>query len=80
MKKKATKKNDEKKITPKTQVQYNRILEYMIPVQWYKASEISVILELKETRTKELLRELVAMGKLIDDGATKGKKYKKVKE
>ena len=33
------------------------------------------VLDVKETRTKELLRFLVDMGKLVDDGATKGKRY-----
>lgn len=31
----------------------------------------------REGRTKILLRELVAVGQLEDDGATKGKKYRK---
>ena len=78
--KKATKKSDEKKATVKTQKQYEMILDYMKFDKWYKTSEISVLLDVKETRTKELLKALIAMGKLTDDGATKGKKYKKVKE
>ena len=36
------------------------------------------MLGVKETRTKELLRALLADEKLVDDGATKGKRYKKV--
>ena len=47
---------------------------------WYKSSEISILLKVKETRTKELLKSLVAMGSLMDDGATKGKKYRKVEK
>jgi len=31
----------------------------------------------KKRRKKELLRALIRGGKLIDDGATKGKRYKK---
>ena len=73
-------KSDEKKATVKTQKQYEMILDYMKFDKWYKTSEISVLLDVKETRTKELLKALIAMGKLTDDGATKGKKYKKVKE
>ena len=34
----------------------------------------------KETRTKEFMRALIADGKLVDDGATKGKRYKKADE
>ena len=76
--KKATKKSDEKKVTKKTQKQHEMILEYMQFDSWYKASDISQLLGVKETRTKELLKELVAVGKLMDDGATKGKQYKKI--
>jgi len=46
---------------------------------WYNASEVSEILGVKETRTKELLRNLVEDGNLVDNGVTKGKKYKKIK-
>lgn len=45
--------------------------------KWYRSNEFSDILGVKESRTKELLRELVAAGLLEDDGATKGKKYRK---
>jgi len=34
-------------------------------------------LKLRKGRTKELFRELVSAGLLEDDGATKGKKYRK---
>lgn len=77
--KKATKKSDEKKVTKKTQEQYEKILAFMKPDIWYKANELAEILGVKETRTKELLRALVSDGKLEDDGATKGKRYKKDK-
>lgn len=60
----------QKKATEKTQSQYNTIL-------WYKAGDLVKVLDVKETRTKELLRNLVEEGMLIDNGVTKGKKYKK---
>ena len=44
---------------------------------WYKASDLMNVLGVKGTRTKELLRALLADEKLVDDGATKGKRYKK---
>lgn len=50
---------------------------FMQPDVWYKASDLMDVLGLKETRTKELLRALLADEKLVDDGATKGKRYKK---
>lgn len=77
--KKAPEKSAEKKVTKKTQMQYNLILSFMQYDIWYKAIDLMDILNVKETRTKELLRALVAKGDLIDDGETKGKKYKKVK-
>ena len=41
------------------------------------ANELAEVLGVKETRTKELLRALVSDKKLEDNGATKGKRYKK---
>ena len=78
--KKATKKNDGKKVTKKRQEQYEKILTFMQPDVWYKASDLMNVLGLKETRTKELLRALIIAEKLVDDGTTKGKRYKKVDE
>lgn len=42
-----------------------------------KANELTEVLGVKETRTKELLRALVSDEKLEDNGETKGKCYKK---
>lgn len=47
---------------------------------WYKASDLMNVLGVRETRTKELLRALITDEKLVDDGATKGKRYKKADE
>ena len=49
----------------------------MKPDIWYRANELAEVLGVKETRTKELLRALVSDKKLEDNGATKGKRYKK---
>ena len=76
--KKATKKSDEKKVTKKTQLQYDALLTFMKPGTWYKASEFEPVLGVKETRVKELLRRLIADGKIVDNGVTKGKIYKRV--
>ena len=75
--KKATEKKRQKKVTEKTQSQYNMILTFMKDDVWYKASDLVDVLGVKETRTKELLRNLVQDGSLVDNGVTKGKKYKK---
>jgi len=64
-------------VTKKRQEQYETILTFMKSGVWYKASDLMDVLGLKETRTKELLRALLADEKLVDDGATKGKRYKK---
>lgn len=44
--------------------------------EWHKTAEIVGNLGLKDTRTKELLKELIALDKLIDNGKTKGKLYR----
>ncbi|MDE7415819.1 MAG: putative DNA binding domain-containing protein [Lachnospiraceae bacterium] len=76
--KKTAEKNRRKKPPKKTLLQYETILSVMEPNIWYRASEFMDILGIKESRTKELLRELVAADLLEDDGATKGKKYRKI--
>ena len=65
-------------MTKNTQVQYEQILTFMKLDTWYKASDLVEVLDVKETRTKELLRALVADGKILDNGATKGRCYKKL--
>ena len=63
-----------KKMTKKMK-QYSLILNFVADGEWHKTSEITEILGLKDTRTKELLKELVSLDKLVDDGKTKGKQY-----
>ena len=45
--------------------------------QWYKVKDFIDILGVKERRVQSLLKELVENEKLIDNGVTKGKRYKK---
>lgn len=45
--------------------------------QWYKVKDFIDILGVKERRVQILLKELVENEKLIDNGVTKGKRYKK---
>ena len=68
---KATKKLSKKKIE-----QYDKILKILNDGEWHKTAEIADNLGLKDTRTKELLKELIALDKLIDNGKTKGKLYR----
>lgn len=51
-------------------------MNYMSDGEWHKTSEPIGILGLKGTRTKELLKELVTLDKLVDNGKTKGKLYR----
>ena len=71
-------KSADKKITPKTQEQYNIILENMKENEWYKSRDFCDILGVKETRVKELFRGLSKDGKIIDNDKTKGRMYKKI--
>ena len=64
---KATKKSSKKKIE-----QYDKIIKLLNDGEWHKTAEIAGNLGLKDTRTKELLKELIVLDKLIDNGKTKG--------
>ena len=57
---------------------YDKILSFMESNKWYKTSNFVDILDVKERRIKILLNELVEKGLLVEDGLTKGKKYKKI--
>ncbi len=78
--KKVTVKSAGKKVTEKTQAHYDSILSFMEEDVWYKASELVEKLGVRETRTKALLRALVEEGLLVDNGAIKGRRYRKVKK
>ena len=45
--------------------------------KWYKTADFKDILGLNDTRIRDILRQLVNDGILLDDGSTKGKRYKK---
>ncbi len=71
------KKNAEKKITEKTRIQYERILSFMEPGEWYRASELEDVLDVRERRMRTLLGELTEARLLEDNGVTKGRRYRK---
>ena len=56
--------------------QYDKILKLMDDGKWHKTAETAENLGLKDTRSKELPRELVDLEKLVDNGKTKGNMYK----
>lgn len=64
------------KLSKKKMEQYDKILKLMDDGDWHKTAEIAENLGLKDTRTKELLKELVGLEKLVDNGKTKGKMYR----
>lgn len=75
--KKVTKKSDEKKVTKKTIENQILILNAMQRDVWYKTSDFKDIVSVKESRIKELLKDLLEQGKIEATGSTKGKMYKK---
>lgn len=75
---KVPKKTLDKKVTRKTQMNYEKILNFMEIDRWYKANNFTDVLDVKERRIKILLNELVDSGYLVEDGSTKGKMYKKL--
>lgn len=62
----------------KTQEKYKAILNMMQSGKLYKASEFESIVDVKESRIKELLSDLTEQGLIESVGSTKGKKYRKV--
>lgn len=82
-KKKTTKKSDgkkadEKRVTKKTMQQYEVVMNFMKVGIEYKLSDISTVIGVKETRTKEILKGLIEAGSIETVGSTKAKKYRKV--
>ncbi|WP_199594479.1 ATP-binding protein [Amedibacterium intestinale] len=67
----------DKKVTKKTQMQYDKILNFMKDDTWYKASDFMAVLDVKDRRIKVLLNELVKSKFVVEDGSTKGRRYKK---
>ena len=65
-------------MTKKTLENYLAILEAMQPDVWYKAAEFESVVDVKESRIKELLSDLYEQGKIETTGSTKGKMYRKL--
>lgn len=53
------------------------ILDSMQNGVWYKTSDFEGIVSVKESRMKELLKDLTAQKKIESTGSTKGKMYRK---
>ena len=75
--KKALIKNADKKgLTSKTRQQLEKIIEWMEPDREYRIAEIAEFLGIKETRTRELVRELIRLKKIEAEGKNKGRRYR----
>ena len=60
-----------KNVTKKTRKNYNVILDAMQPNVWYKAADFRDFVQVKESRIKEFLAELVELVKVESTGSTK---------
>ena len=74
--KKATIKTDDKKPTIKTAAYRYAIIEYLTENVTAKSSEIAELIGLKQTRTKEILKEMIGEGIIITEGENKNRIYK----
>ena len=68
---------DKKKLTNKTRQQLEKIIEWMEPDREYRIAEIAESLGVKETRARELMRELIRLQKIDATGKNKGRRYRK---
>ncbi len=75
---KATNKIEKNPFSPRTKSQLDAILEQTKDGERRPSSEFMAVLNLQETRTRDLLRILVTFGKIVDDGAIKGRLYRRV--
>ena len=67
-----------KRVRKNTLDQYEMILSFMEEDVWYQAIDFINLLKLKKRRIQVLMKDLLNEGKIIDNGYTKGKKYKKI--
>lgn len=69
-------KSDDKKYTTKTGKQQEKILKHMDADKEYRLQDFCDLLGLKETRTKEILKPLITIGKIVVIGKNKDRRYK----
>ncbi len=71
------KKTDDKKPTIKTLKQQDKIMKYMKIDTEYRLQDFCDLLVLKETRVKEIMKPLIADGKIAVVGKNKDRRYKR---
>lgn len=65
-------------MTNKTRQQLEKIKEWMEPDKEYRIAEIAEFLGVKETRARELMRELIQIKKIEAIGKNKGRRYRMI--
>ena len=74
--KKVSIKRDDKKETIKTVKQKNEIILYLTDHTSAKSADISMLLDVKSTRVKKRLSELIAEGVVVAEGSNRNRTYK----
>ena len=69
-------KRDDKKETIKTVKQKNEIILYLTDHTSAKSADIAALLDVKSTRVKKLLSELIAEGVVVTEGSNRNRTYK----
>ena len=70
----------DKKYSKKTKEQFELVLTHMDSDVWYRATDFAEILDVKDSRLRELFKDMVAVGLVEDNGVNRWKKYKKVQK
>ena len=73
--KKTAIKSGDKKVTKKTQMQYDKVLEFMEEGKEYSIWDFCELLNLKESRTKDILKGLSEYIEIV--GSNRDRRYKK---
>ena len=68
-------KTGDKKISEKTREKYAKILDFMEIGKEYKLTDFCNLLNLKESRTKEIIADLIKMGRIKVVGTNKNRVY-----
>ena len=64
------------KVSEKTQEQYDKIIKFMEVGKEYRTSDFEILLDVKSSRVRKLLGELIAMGNVEKIGGNRDRRYK----
>lgn len=65
-------------VTPKTKAHMDALVSYMLPGQSYKASDLEGVTDVKSSRLRSILNQMVEMQLLIAEGDRKLRTYRRV--